>query len=62
MTTPTALDARTRERLGAALRLDRPEAGGAKHVAGELRVLLVVVDDQDERIDRHGQEGSAVIC
>ena len=30
-------------------RLERPEPGGAQHVARELQVLLVVVDDQDER-------------
>ena len=33
-------------------RLERPEPGGAQHVSGELQVLLVVVDDQDERRTR----------
>ena len=43
---------RERDRLGAARRLERPEPGRAQHVAGELPVLLVVVDDQDERAPR----------
>ena len=30
-------------------RFERPEPGRAQHVPGELQVLLVVVDDQDER-------------
>ena len=55
----------TRDRLGACDCLDRPKAGGAKHVACELRVLLVVVDDQDEGttgLFGHGHSGSPVIC
>ena len=38
---------------GAAVGLERPEPGGAQHVASELQVLLVVVDDEDERRGRH---------
>ena len=41
-----------RDPLGAVRRLERPEPGGAQHVPGELQVLLVVVDDQDERAPR----------
>ena len=29
--------------------LERPEPGGAKHFPGELPVLLVVIDDEDDR-------------
>ena len=42
-----------RDSLGASLRLERSHPGGLQHVAGELEVLLVVVDDQDERF--HGR-------
>ena len=38
-----------RDPLGAVRRLERPEPGSAQHVPGELEVLLVVIDDQDER-------------
>ena len=38
--------------LGPASRLERSEAGRAKHVPGEFPVLLVVVDDEDERDSR----------
>jgi DNA-binding NarL/FixJ family response regulator len=47
-----AMLAGERDGLCAGRRLERPEAGGAQHVARELQVPLVVVDDQDER---HGR-------
>ena len=40
------------QRLAAAAGFDRAESGKAQHVAYELRVLRVVVDDQDELV-RH---------
>ena len=39
---------REREPSRAARGLQRPQAGGAQHVAGELQVPRVVVHDQDE--------------
>src|SRR5436190_9129767 len=39
---------RERHAFDAARRLDRAEAGELEHVAGELTVVLVVVDDQDQ--------------
>ena len=38
-----------RDRLGAAPRLDRLESRRTEHVPGELSVLLVVVDDENEQ-------------
>ena len=48
----------TCDRPGAGRCLDRSEAGRAKDVSRKLRVLLVVVDDQDERagLIRHGRD------
>ena len=43
-----------RDSLGAVRRLKCPEPGRAQHVPRELEVLLVVIDDQDERAPRLG--------
>ena len=43
---------RERDALPAACGFERPEPGSAQHIPRKLQILLVVVDDEDERASR----------